>query len=493
LTTLNKAFPDGRHTRLLETLLPTGVADSQQLQQVLDCSRDQLNRLLARLRNLDGQILIPTSSRIPRPGKRGVPTVYQLGVTGAALLRRLGHPRAHACRLTNGTQIAHARAVLEVRLAALAAGLTVTTETELPYGEGQVLRPDNLITLPDGAGALFEVEQTASYRLLRRIREGLCHKVAFFRSDAGQAVSPTVRVLLNLPHGRNWDQTMNIWEQATAIVAREHGGALPFEIVALPLYEFVEQPDWGAAPDAQRWEALLDPAQLPDFAPPPSQPDALLARVAPAAPPRRQRRQLPQGLKRRTPRDDRLVMEAYYQHILTAGPTLAYSAEHPRPDPEFFVMLSVVYAASHPPDATPWQRAAYPYASLYLLRKYLDLHPRLRQALSKALVRGGGSMRWNTANLLHRMQVVCDLFLHYHGFCSGRSLQVQPVMAWKHQQPTAAFQISVNIRPQLLLGEGDGVVPASEEVVAAEEALSWVLWTLFAYSEVLGLRQPAFW
>lgn len=76
-------------------------------------------------------------------------------------------------------------------------------------------------------------------------------------------------------------------------------------------------------------------------------------------------------------------------------------------------------------------QATHPFASLYLLRKYLDMHPRLRDALFKAAVRGGGSMKWNNITILHRMQVVIASFLRYHGLCVSKPLQAYPtVAAW---------------------------------------------------------------
>jgi hypothetical protein len=67
---------------------------------------------------------------------------------------------------------------------------------------------------------------------------------------------------------------------------------------------------------------------------------------------------------------------AYYQHVIEQGP-----------DRAFFKVMRVIYIASYPEDATPWQLAHYPHASLRLLRKYLELHPALRAALKKAIER----------------------------------------------------------------------------------------------------------
>ncbi|HEY76936.1 MAG TPA: hypothetical protein G4O00_12335, partial [Thermoflexia bacterium] len=385
--------------------------------------------------------------------------------------------------------IAHARATLDVRLAALAAGLSVETERELPYtapdGNDGVLRPDNLITLPDGTRALFETEQAADLTLLRRIVEGVRRKAAFFQSEAARALSPAVRVLINLPRGPVWGKTVRVWERATAIVAEEQGGDLPFRLLAMPLLEFLDRPDWFEPPEEARWEPLFDPAQTSTFEPPvPSLQGKPLAR---------RKARLPRSLRRRAPADDRRILLAYWQHLLEQGPDLAYTADRPRPDPAFFEVVGVIYAASHGPDAPVAQQAAYPYASVYLLRKYLQMHPRLRQALSKGMVRGGGSMRWNVTTILHRMQVVIETFLRYHGYRVGRAVEAVPVSPWDRTDGPRDFGVAVRIHPEVLIGEEDGVVPGREEVRAAEEALAWVLWALFAHAEEVGLRRPPFW
>ncbi len=325
----------------------TGVADTQQLQQASGLSRDQVNRLVKRFDTLaPDAILTRIQESIPRPGRRGgSPILYKLGEVGAALLQENGYPDAHACGLEKSTPIAHARSVLDVRLAALAAGLSVQTEKELPYGDDQALRPDNLVTLPDGRPALFEIEQEADMSLLRRIHNSLRRKVTFFSSDAGKSVSPIIRVLINLPLGPLWDTTVSVWERATAIVANERNGRPPFQIVALPLTDFLDTPDWGTTPDAC-WGSLFDPAQTKSFgrqaqkdSAPATQDTALVTAAKPTA---QKRTRLPEALKRRTASDDRRVMEAYYQHVIEQGPALAYTAAQPQPDRAFFEVMRVI-------------------------------------------------------------------------------------------------------------------------------------------------------
>lgn len=502
---LEQMSPDNHWLDVLETCSHTGVASVRQLVTATPLSRDKLRSLLKRFGGLtvDDAILPCVSLKVPRPGVRGRPsTLYKLGRVGAALLRANGHPNAHACGLNDARTIAHARAVLDVRLAAEAAGLTVQTERELAYttsdGERGVLRPDALVTLPGGIRIIFELEQVAMMSLLRRIVAILRRKVLFFQSEEASDVSSTVRVVINLPHGRDWDKTIAVWERAVAIVAEENGGKLPFEVVAMPLEMFLATPDWTELPNERRWEPLFDPALVSTFTPalPDQNKDQTLV---PTKKGQRsttmtaQQEILPDDLKRRSAQHDYLIMGAFWQHLLEHGPSLMHTYDRPRPDHIFFDVMTVVYAASHPPDATPWEMSLHPHASLYLLRRYLMMHKDLGRAISKAIARGGGSMRWSTPTITHRVQVIIDLFLRYHGFRSSGSLRASTIGPWERSDHRGDFGIRVHLDPEMLMGDGDGVVPSRDEAKQAADALAWVLRALLAYGEDLGLKQATFW
>ncbi len=371
---------------------------------------------------------------------------------------------------------------------------------ELAYGDNQVLRPDNLVTLADGVPAFFEIEQDADISLLRRVRDSLRRKVAFFESDAGKSVSPIIRVLINLPLGPLWDTTVGVWERAAGIVVDEHDGQLPFKIVALPMLTFLETPDWGTAPGA-RWESLFDPAQTRHFgwqtnkASTPTFKSTAVATTDSSAD--QENETLPEPLRRRTASDDRRVMEAYYQHVVEQGPALAYNDEQPRPDRAFFEVMRVIYAASYPEDATPWQLAQHPYASLYLLRKYLALHPALRVALKKTIERNANRMTWNPTMVMHKMQNVINAFLRYHGFQNSGGLRAYPTSNYNRPDLAGDFKVAVSLHPEMLLGHEHKTYFPRNFTEPAERSLAWVLWALFAYSVDIGLElkgeYPAFW
>lgn len=492
---LEQRFPDGRWLPTLEVLRPTGVADYGQIQAETGLSRGKLDAFITHARELSGDgILSEVPFAVPRPGKRGRPSiVYRLGETGAQLLRANGHDDAHPCGLNTETTIGHARGVLDVRLAAQAEGLAVTTERTLCYTDGGdecVLRPDNLITLSGGVQALFETEQRADLTLLRRIRENVRNKLAFFTAPEAAGVSRHVRVLIDLPEGPAWDQTVAVWERASAIAAEESGGRLPFHIAAMPMLDFLAHPDWAEPPDEPRWESLFDPAQTAAFGPTVNNEEKALVR-APKKTPRRA--DIPPGLARRSARDDFLIMEAFWSYLQQEGRSLLYVHERPQAHPAFFQTMMVIYAASHPPDATPWERALHPHASLYLLQQYLRMHPQLHKALSKAVARGGGSTKWTIPTIVHRMQTVARVFLRYHGLRSGGALRTFITGSWDRNNEDGDFSIQVSIEPEVLMGLDDGVVPTREDARAAEEALSWVLTALFAYAEDINIRHARFW
>ena len=478
---LDKSYPDRAWLRVLETFLIVGVADNKQLQRATGFSRDRIGRIVRRFQELDRAIVIREKQRIPRAGQKGRgPVVYRLGKMGAALLRQVGYKRARACELQEPTPIGHALSILDLDLAARSAGLQVETERALHF-EGGIIRPDLLITLPDGSQALFEIEQTAGVRLLRRMIKGLRNKLAFFRSPRGQQVSSTVRVLFNLQWGRQWEATVAVWERALAAVAEEAGGSLPFRLLAMPLRQFLEHPDWSEPPRGE-WESLFDPARMATFGVGKQIKDKALVSET--------KQRLPRALQRTvSSHDDRLILQAMWQVFEEQAAAVPSKA-----DPAFFDLMGLIYAASHSRVTDPLTRASLPRASLYLLKQYLGMHPELRQALNKAVSRGGGSMRWSAVTILHRMEQIIRLFLKYHGFTPDGPLRVYPDVADYETAEPRDFQIRVRITdPELLMPEGDSIMPGRDEVREVERALSWVLQSLFIYAEDVGLRRAAFW
>ena len=102
-------------------------------------------------------------------------------------------------------------------------------------------------------------------------------------------------------------------------------------------------------------------------------------------------------------------------------------------------------------------------------------------------------MRWNVTTIQHRMQVVIHTFLRYHGWQVSKALEVVPTSSWDRQEAPRDFGVSVRIHRELLMSEGEEIVPGNGEVKAAEQALAWVLWALFAYGEDVRVNHAPFW
>jgi hypothetical protein len=200
---------------------------------------------------------------------------------------------------------------------------------------------------------------------------------------------------------------------------------------------------------------------------------------------------LPAPLARYTSTESRLVLTAMWQVFRESAS--AQVAAEPRPDPAFFELMTMIFLAGHSPVASVLTRAGLPRASWWFLGEYLRMHLPLRDALNVELTRGGG-MTWNAGTIKHRMQKVVDVFLAYHGLRpDGPLLACADGAAWD-EHTTRQFFVRVTIRtPELLLGDVDGVVPPKREVELAERALAWVLWTLFANGEEIGLKRPPYW
>jgi hypothetical protein len=489
--TLNTQCPDQAWLRLLEVFVPVGLADMLQLQQATGFDRDKVNRLLilfARLQPDRSPIVTKLSTDIARPGQRSrPPKIYLLSETGAALLRQVGHEDLQACGLKGDTAIAHARGLLDVYLAAKQQqGLAIVIDSELPYGD-KVIRPDALVTVGEGTLALFEIEQSARADLLRRLQESLRHKLAFFGcTDPARAqVSTVIRMLLALPRGKDFDRTLGWWQQAIKLVTAD-GRSLPFQLLVMPLADFISSPDWNAE-QLDRWIDLTAAPLTESGATPQA------SRLpAPASESARAVVQLPKGLTRRSTHDDRLVLESLWHWFIEHASQEVQ--EFQRPTPEFFEIFRVIYKASHDRDLPVLEYSAFPHASLYLLNQYLRMHSDLRENWNEALRYGSHRTNWNPTMVLHKMQVAIHEFTRYHGWDNQGALQIFPSSSNWDDDGDRTFTVHVRIyNGELLMLERDGVVPGSDEIAEAETALGWVLWAMFAHARHLGLVRPGFW
>ena len=195
---------------------------------------------------------------------------------------------------------------------------------------------------------------------------------------------------------------------------------------------------------------------------------------------------------RHTTHEDRLVLQSIARFMDEMARN--QPGEYPAPNPEFFEIAQLIYFPSHDPELPLLAQAAVPWRSLLLEKHYLKLHPQLMKLLSKAAFQGGSSMRWNPTTMLHRMQVMIDKFLAYHGWRSNGPLKVWAAITDTHRDDPNVFGVVVQIRNrEILMLPGQTVLPSDEEVQAAEKALAFMIFAIFAYPAELGITGTGFW
>ena len=451
---------------VLETFSSTGLAEISQIITYTNLTRDKVNRAVERMESKG--LLREFGRPIPRPDKRGSPpAVYLLTDTGARVLHSLGHPQARASGLTEDQTILHRLAMTDFHLATVKAGLAIRTDKTLKFGN-DILRPDHLITLPNGEILLFEIEQAASTATLRRIVESLQNKQDFFASKPNAL--PEVRMILQLPRGGKWDRTLKTWVKALGVVQEKAKGQLNFRLFAIPRIEFLDAPDWGGERKLS-WREVRPPQK--------------------AAESQDAHELVPQIFLNRTSQEDRLVLKALWQDFIeNVKPA---QDQRPRPDPEFFQIIRLIYSASHDTNLPLIDQAAMPYASLYLMKKYLTMR-KLDGVVKGALHRGARDTRWNITTINHRMQAVINSFLNAHGWRSDGLLSVYAKVSDWENTNSRVFDVKVTIKSaEILMFRDDLVVPSKTEIMEIELSLSWALWSLFEYSGDLGLGRIDFW
>ncbi len=162
----------------------TGAADKIQLQESVGQDRNKFTRTFDRF-SVSAPGLPPIFQPLGRPVIRSAkqgrpPAVYLLGETGAALLRANGFPDAHACELREDREFSHALTMLDIHLAATRLNLEIITDRIIRFGDGQLIRPDHQVLLPDGKHVILEVEQDATSETIRRISKTSQRQSGFF-------------------------------------------------------------------------------------------------------------------------------------------------------------------------------------------------------------------------------------------------------------------------------------------------------------------------
>jgi hypothetical protein len=378
--------------------------------------------------------------------------------SGADLLNANGHPGTRACALKTDREINHALSMLSVHMAAREANLEVVTDALITFGEQRSIRPDHRISLPDGRFVLYEIEQDTKRALIPRMLESLANKQAFFMSEENQVYIPEVRMLINLPRGTKLNQTQNVWQECFRLLVEQQKTGSAFRLLAMPLAEFLKQPDWGSEA-TDRWQGL----------------NVLVDEEEPGS--------TGQGIgpvslyeQDRSAARDNVLLKALLQEY--------DDCKVPRLPPPDFGMFDVAYTIYSASNSDYSNSSTLPHESIYLFKRYLEIHPTLMERLRRTLHQGKGRIRWNYTTIVHRMQTVFNCFLAYHGWQSGGSLEVKAVSdGW---EGPGNFGAKVDIRLKFNYQH-------EWQDFAISRALAWVLWALFEYAEQLGLGRPEFW
>lgn len=478
---LDKPDHDRSWVKILETFLPVGVADMSQIQRFTGFDREKIRRIIKRFSECGvgvPPILNSLQQTTTRAGFRGrAPNIFLLEETGAALLNLAGHNQVRSCKLDDNNAINHAVLILDIYLDARQAGLNATCDKPIPFGENRNIRPDVLIQLPNGNKFIYEIEQTATPRIIHRIIESIENKIAFFKASRPGMVSTDIRMIINVSPGADYEKTVKIWRQACTIVAQKE--TLPFKVFVTSLLHFSQHPNFDEKIDFHHWEEITalnvdSPKQEPSK---PVRKQAIIP--------------LPKDLVHRSPSEDRLILIALWQLFQESAGTAW--GDFPKPDPLFFELIQVIYLASTETCCSPLDEAGLPWASIYLLREYLAMHPKLKELLHRKILQGGTSTRWNPTTILNRMQLVIDAFLIYHGWSSRGTLRAYPKMAdWNDEMKNFSVEVKVK-NCEILMSNPDGVLPGKYEVLVAQKSLSWVLFALFAYAPYLNLPEAPFW
>jgi len=275
-------------------------------------------------------------------------------------------------------------------------------------------------------------------------------------------------MLVGLPRGRDWFRTLRVWREVCQALAEEVKDELAFQLLALPLTEFLAQPEWDEA-ISDRWEDLTRQAQQDAQGKSETDKQGLLAISR---------------SRRRKPGDDYLLLSALLQRYQE-------NVQDERPSAEFLPLMHLIYSASHPERREYWVEAGLPHASIYLLKQYLEAHPDLLKLLQQTTHRGRGRIRWGINTIFHRMQSVANVFLAYHGWRANGLLRVRAT-----DQPDCGRDYGFHAEmsgqlPQFAWHQVTGTEFSSKQQYLL--ALTWVLWALFEYGEDLGLGTPEFW
>ncbi len=460
---LNTSMPDQVWRRVLEVFAPTHVADSIQIQEYAGLEREKFRRVMDKLQTVTAglpplfHILDHPIKRAGPPGRK--PKIFLLGETGAKILNELGFPDAHPCHLNDDLAIAHSLAMLDVHQVAVRENISIRTDSIVNFGDQRILRPDHQIVLADGKLLIYEIEQAANHDNFGRIRQSLMNKLDFFKSAESAGFQREIRMVINLtPGGSEWNGTIQRWGRGCR--ALSEGEDLGFRLLALPIGEFLVNPDWTPIASS-RWLDLT-----------------VTSNSVRNNSESQQESQVSAYDQTHSAYDDVIVVNAaaqdYKANILSTKPS---------PDFGVFTLVYDIYNASHSAE-NYLAFGAIPHTSIHMLRVLMEKRADLVEKLNRGMNCGRKSE--GQALVVYHMQGVIDTFLNYYQWESGEVLRAEAVANNREWNGIGPFGILVKARVAPSPGDVWG---NSSEI---DVALAWVLWALFKYSEQIGLDRPKF-
>ncbi len=453
---------------LLERVFVLGLFDTDHLKD-LRVDRGQRDQALTQLVDAGWLKPIKLAGQL-RAGRTGRPPLtFALTANGAALATQTGARRARAYEQTNAINQAHDVCTLDIRLAALAAGRQVETERNL-INAPHIVRPDNVVTLPDSTLILVETEGYADAGQRARVVEKVLHWNACAQGLRQSKADLKIRVLFNVKPGPALEETWEVWTQSIAAAHRSFGQPPVIQFWGKALPEFLSAPVWDSVDGFVR---LDDPSRVKDFGLSPAQEKALDA-------PLKALDLLPPALRRQP--------IAYADDIVRLRAHGHYFARHlhtelPRFSPEFFDLVREIRGVAFSTDKL--EQLSIPVAALMMLRVYILHYPDLQQALTTAYRKFKHTQSVMMA--LHLASRLVNTFLDFHGLRHDHPacrVWVQPPDLDGERGSDFTVAVNLNLTRTHEIGEYSNWKEFQRDT---SEALGWVLQQLIDYPQVLGI------
>ena len=301
---------------------------------------------------------------------------------------------------------------------------------------------------------VVEVEQKLLRRNIKRARDKFTNWAAYIR-EAGSGGVWRIYLVLNV-RKRELPTLIRYWREALA-EARNDFGELPYDVYAITVNELLDSPSFT--------DVLLNANLLDESNPEENDLPAVFIGEEDWDEADKQEEALPDYLTR----EQYLVFQDTLDELSEAPPDEALLA--------LTELAGVIHTASYYKNSPSLKVAVFPWASIWLMRRYLE-HPsmaavktELANALNKIHKRNPGMvmLRETVTSLLW------DVLLFHHGLGRGGALRVI-FQVPDFQDRSSDFRVEVRVDDDLRAAQTDDV-----------KALSWFFTSIYLYRHHLGL------